>query len=98
MPQIFHPSANTIARVSIFGAVFFIATLFWLFYVVSASHWITQAHVARETFICMRARTRGVGGEVSKNARPTPRFSSSCTSGSPPRSRRSTIRSRVARS
>ena len=48
MPQIFHPSANTIARASIFGAVFFIAMLFWLFYVVSASPWITQAHVTRE--------------------------------------------------
>jgi hypothetical protein len=48
MPQIFHPSANTIARVSIFGAVFFIATLFWLFYAVNASPWVTQAHVTRE--------------------------------------------------
>jgi hypothetical protein len=37
MPQIFHPSANRIARVSTFGAVFFIATLFWWFYVVNES-------------------------------------------------------------
>ena len=31
MSQIFHRSANTIARVSIFGAVFFIAGLLGLF-------------------------------------------------------------------
>jgi hypothetical protein len=31
MSQIFHRSANTIARVSIFGAVFFLAALLGLF-------------------------------------------------------------------
>jgi hypothetical protein len=48
MSQIFHRSANTIARVSIFGAVFFIAGLGWLFDQVNRSPWITEAHVARE--------------------------------------------------
>ena len=48
MSQIFHRSANTIARVSIFGAVFFIAGLGWLFSEVNRSPWITEAHVARE--------------------------------------------------
>ena len=48
MPQIFHRSANTIARVSIFGAIFFIAALGWLLDSVTRSPWVTQAHVARE--------------------------------------------------
>jgi hypothetical protein len=48
MSQIFHRSANTIARVSIFGAVFFIGGLLWLFMAVNRSPWITEAHVARE--------------------------------------------------
>ena len=48
MSQIFHRSANTIARVSIFGAVFFIAGLLVLFAEVSRSPWVTEAHVARE--------------------------------------------------
>src|SRR5580765_6003971 len=48
MSQIFHRSANTIARVSIFGAVFFIAALLGLFAEVNRSPWITDVHVARE--------------------------------------------------
>src|SRR5579871_1927534 len=48
MSQIFHRSANTIARVSIFGAIFFIAALLGLFDEVNRSPWVTQARVARE--------------------------------------------------
>ena len=48
MSQIFHRSANTIARVSIFGAVFFIAGLLGLFAEVNRSPWVTEARVARE--------------------------------------------------
>ena len=48
MPQIFHPSANTIARVSIFGAVFIVAALLVLVAEVNRSPWVTQAHVPRE--------------------------------------------------
>ena len=48
MPQIFHRSANTIARVSIFGALFFIAGLLYLAYQVDRSPWVTQVNVARE--------------------------------------------------
>jgi hypothetical protein len=48
MSQIFHRSANTIARVSIFGAVFFIAGLLGLFAQVNRSPWMTDVHVARE--------------------------------------------------
>jgi hypothetical protein len=48
MSQIFHRSANTIARVSIFGAVFFIAGLLGLFAEVNRSPWVTHARTARE--------------------------------------------------
>src|SRR5437660_2183511 len=48
MPQIFHPSTNTFSKVSIFGAVFFIGFLLWLFGALSRSSWATQADVTRE--------------------------------------------------
>src|SRR3979411_3451499 len=48
MAHIFHRSANTIARVSIFGAVFFIAGLLILFAEVNRSPWVTDVHVARD--------------------------------------------------
>src|SRR5436853_327185 len=48
MPQIFHPSTNTFSKVSIFGAVFFVGFLLWLFGALSRSSWATQADVARE--------------------------------------------------
>jgi hypothetical protein len=48
MSQIFHRSANTISRISIFGAVFFVAALLTLFDVVNRSPWTTGAHVAKE--------------------------------------------------
>jgi hypothetical protein len=48
MSQIFHRSANTISRVSIFGAVFVIAGLLVLFAAVNRSPWVTEARVARE--------------------------------------------------
>src|SRR6476661_10480543 len=48
MSQIFHRSANTIARVSIFGAVFFVAGLLALFAEVNRSPWMTTAHVTRD--------------------------------------------------
>jgi hypothetical protein len=48
MPQIFHRSTNTYSRVSIFGAVFFLGLLLWLFGAWSRSSWATQAGVARE--------------------------------------------------
>ncbi len=48
MPQIFHRSANTISRVSIFGAVFFIALLFGVLDAMNRSSWVTGAHVPKE--------------------------------------------------
>jgi len=48
MPQIFHRSTNTFSKVSIFGAVFILGFLLWLFGAWSRSSWATQAGVARE--------------------------------------------------
>src|SRR5258707_12487598 len=48
MPQIFHRSTNTYSKVSIFGAVFFLGFLLWLFGAWSRSSWVTQAGVARD--------------------------------------------------
>jgi hypothetical protein len=48
MSQIFHRSANTIAKVSIFGAIFFVAVVLGLVGVINRSPWVTGAHVARE--------------------------------------------------
>jgi hypothetical protein len=48
MAQIFHPSTNTLSRLSIFGAVFVLALLLWLLAAVERSPYITQADVVRE--------------------------------------------------
>lgn len=47
MPQIFHPSMNTLSRVSIFGAVFIVAGLVWLAAVIVRSPYMTEAGVVR---------------------------------------------------
>lgn len=47
MPQIFHRSTNTIARVSIFGGLFILAFLVWALYELQASSYNTRAFVAR---------------------------------------------------
>ena len=48
MSQIFHRSANTLSRVSIFGAFFIVAGLLGLFDEINRSPWATEARVARE--------------------------------------------------
>jgi len=48
MPQIFHPSTNTLSKFSIFGAVFIIAFLGWIINEVNRSSYVTQAGVARQ--------------------------------------------------
>lgn len=48
MAQIFHPSTNTLSKVSIFGAVFFVAALAWTADAVHRSPWMTGVHVAVE--------------------------------------------------
>lgn len=47
MAQIFHPSTNTISRVSIFGAVFILAALLWAVAEIQRSSYVTQVGVAR---------------------------------------------------
>ena len=47
MAQIFHPSFNTIAKASIFGAVFFIAALAWVAAEVTRSPYMTGAQQIR---------------------------------------------------
>jgi hypothetical protein len=46
MPQIFHRSFNTISKVSIFGAAFFLAGVGWLLAVVYRSPYATDADLA----------------------------------------------------
>ena len=61
MSQIFHRSANTLSRVSIFGAVFIVAGLLGLFDEINRSPWVTEARVAREQPIQF-SHERHVGG------------------------------------
>jgi hypothetical protein len=48
MPQIFHRSANTFSKLSIFGAIFIIGGLIWLALAIEKSSWVTYAYVTRE--------------------------------------------------
>jgi hypothetical protein len=47
MAQIFHPSTNTVSKLTIFGAVFLIGGLLWLLAELNRSDYVTQAHVVR---------------------------------------------------
>jgi cytochrome c7-like protein len=46
--QIFHPSTNTLSKVSIFGAVFILGALLWLMAALTRSSYTTRAYVARQ--------------------------------------------------
>lgn len=48
MAQIFHPSFNTLSKVSIFGAVFFLGAAIWGWDTILRSSYATQVNVARE--------------------------------------------------
>ncbi len=48
MSQIFHHSTNTIAKASIFGALFAVAGGLWLLLQVNRTPYVTQANVARD--------------------------------------------------
>ena len=48
MAQIFHPSTNTLSKVSIFGAVFFVLGLMFVVNGINRSPYMTQTGVARE--------------------------------------------------
>jgi hypothetical protein len=45
MPQIFHRSFNTISKVSLFGAVFIVAALGWVAWVLGRSAYVTNAGI-----------------------------------------------------
>lgn len=47
MPQIFHPAMNTVARATIFGAVFVAAAAGWIGWQVERSPYVTRAGVPR---------------------------------------------------
>jgi hypothetical protein len=47
MPQIFHRSFNTISKVSIFGAVFFLAGMGWVWARYTRSDYVSGANVVR---------------------------------------------------
>lgn len=48
MAQIFHPAMNTVARASIFGAIFFIVAVTWVAAQIYTSPYFTDVNVARE--------------------------------------------------
>jgi len=48
MPQIFHPSTNTLSRVTIFGGIFVLAGVLWMAAELSRSPYVTEAEVARD--------------------------------------------------
>jgi hypothetical protein len=47
MPQIFHPSMNTVSRATIFGAVFILAVLVWLSLEIVRSPYVSGAQVIK---------------------------------------------------
>ena len=48
MSQIFHPSTNTLSKVSIFGGVFILVGIMFVVTEINRSPYVTQANVARE--------------------------------------------------
>ena len=47
MAQIFHPSTNTVSKLTIFGAVFLIGGLLWLLAELNRSSYVTEVNVVR---------------------------------------------------
>ncbi|MGH7828830.1 MAG: cytochrome c3 family protein [Candidatus Binatia bacterium] len=47
MAQIFHPSTNTLSKLSIFGALIFLAVLLWFLLAINRSSYVTEVNVAR---------------------------------------------------
>jgi hypothetical protein len=47
MAQIFHPSTNTVSKLTIFGAVFLIGGLLWLLAELNRSSYVTEANLVR---------------------------------------------------
>jgi hypothetical protein len=63
MSQIFHPSMNTLSRLSIFGALFFALGLLILAYLIQGSPYQTQVGVVREQPVAFshEHHVRGLG-------------------------------------
>ena len=57
MPQIFHRSANTISKVSVFGAILILAGVAWAFAEIQRSPYNTRAFVARRQPVQFRTST-----------------------------------------
>ena len=53
MSQIFHRSTNTIARASIYGAVFVLTGLLFLVAQIHRSPWNTDAGVCPDPIVCV---------------------------------------------
>ena len=63
MAQIFHPSTNTISRVSIFGALFFVLGLLFVVYMIFRSPYVTGVNVVLDQPVpfCHEHHVRGLG-------------------------------------
>jgi hypothetical protein len=48
MAQIFHPSMNTLAKASIFGAIFIVALIGWVVWQINRSPYVTQVGAVRD--------------------------------------------------
>lgn len=48
MAQLFHPSTNTLSRISIFGALAFLGGSLWILYTLDRSPYVTQEEMDRE--------------------------------------------------
>jgi Cytochrome c7 and related cytochrome c len=63
MAQIFHRSTNTLSRVSIFGALFFVGGLLWLIAQINRSDYVTEVDVVRAQPVPFshKHRVNGIG-------------------------------------
>ena len=77
MAQIFHRSTNTIAKVSIFGAVFFLAVLAWVYSTLLRSSYVTGQNVVQEAAGAVQPRAPRRAASASTAATATPRSSES---------------------
>src|SRR2546430_97205 len=82
MGQIFRPSTNTISRVSLFGALFFLAGLVWVSGELYRSSYVTRAGTPGEQPVPFSSEHHGCGGCIDghqppeKSTRPREEISS----------------------
>ena len=71
MAQIFRPSTNTFARVSILGALFLLAALAWVGLAVNRSPYVTEAGVVRKQPVPFSHKHHvGISGSTAATATP----------------------------